>query len=249
MIALLVGFNYRNSNHSIPGIIVDLYEMKKLSDSLNLDTYIITDISKDEDILNLADYVLKEGNFNVLNFMKENKEKDRWIVSKDLSNLSNDIPKSDKILLYFSGHGIKGKIQLSNGDEMKNIDFLSLFCSFLNEQGELLWINDSCEFTSDLLSYKLGNNSWEVSDLNTSINRKVQIISSSNYNTKSETSIVGSDFTKYIIEKIKMKNRLIEIKNGNKNAYVHSTFQNYDLFDWITPKKFSSWIFGLIQVK
>lgn len=196
---LLIGFEY--TSNCLPGAIIDIYHAYKWCKSWPCQINIITDIQsiKDEDIL----YEAVSNNITEDDLITFYDDVDKNIikVKVDLIQAIEHIliGSCSKLIVYFSGHGVKDSMVLPDGSLLSFIEFRDTILSMLNIDTEIFWILDCCNPSGLHLPYKLGDNIFKLSTSQINcITQPILLITSCESNEKSVATKYGSLFSRYL---------------------------------------------------
>ena len=127
------------------------------------------------------------------------------IISNDLLRQIVKIFKSgipdNKLILYYSGHGIKDSIVMPDRNLLSFIKFRDCVVNSLPSYTEIFWILDCCNPKILNLPYKLEGNSFVLSSEKIEcVSQPILLITSSNSGEKSIATKVGSLFSRYLFQ-------------------------------------------------
>lgn len=196
--AILIGFEY-NIN-KLPGVIIDLYHAYKWCQTFCSQIYLCTDIEfvKDESVLQEAinDKIANEDLYAFYDNISP-----EIIINDLLSTLKNVLTdKINRLVIYYSGHGIDEYIVLPDNSLLLFTDFKNCVLSSISIETEIFWILDCCNPQGLHLPYKLNGNMFTLS-LNTKIKcvkQKITLITSAEGHEKSVATRSGSLFSRYL---------------------------------------------------
>lgn len=198
-IAILIVFEYEHK--PLTGAIIDLYHAYKWCKSFNCKINVFTDIEyiKDSSILEAA-FEKNIVEDDIMTFYENIDSK--YIVNNSselLSELNNilDISKDNKIIIYYSGHGVENNAIMPNKELFSFISFRNKLLDLFDSYTEIFWILDCCNPNGLNLPFKLKNNSFELSSSQIEcVTQPILLLTSSNSNEKSIASKFGSIFSK-----------------------------------------------------
>jgi hypothetical protein len=204
--AILITFEYVFK--SLPGAVVDLYHAFTWCRSFECDIHILTDIESIKDPNNLEQVVkYKIADKNILTFYDDiltgnsskNNIKDSLTLLNSLNRiLSLDIP-DNKLIIYYSGHGVKDSMIMPNKSLLSFIDFRDHVINLLKPYVEIFWILDCCNPNGLQLPYKLTGNTFALSSSQIKfVTQPILLITSSESNEKSIATKFGSVFTRHL---------------------------------------------------
>jgi hypothetical protein len=216
--AIIIAFSY---NNELPGAHADVKKMIEFCNFFNYTFDIITD------------------NIIIHGKLFEEKIKDIFTTFSGVSGASilNDQKKNKwdgKLLIYYSGHGKNDSIVLSNDVLYSFKDFRNLIISSVltgsdlnSADVEIFWILDCCNPNGLHLPFKLMNNSFHFQtncEFVCPKNFKILLITSSDNDEKSISTINGSLFTNELLS-------LLYSLYDNLQSFI----KNYDTNDTIIP--------------
>lgn len=207
--AIIIGFSY---NNELPGSNADINNMINYCNKFNYSYNIIND-----DINNIKDFEL-----SLILFIKT-----------FCTNTSKYLTKN--FLVYYTGHGRDDSIVLPNKDLYSFTKFKNVIIKAIpNLQTEIFWILDCCNPTGLHLPFKLINNSFHFQkqcEFNCPPNIKILLITSSDNNEKSISTINGSLFTNQLLLLLNSlnDNLLLFISNYNKDNTIIPVATNRNL--------------------
>ena len=200
-ISILIVFEYQIKQ--LPGAIIDLYHAYKWSKSYGYETYIFTDIKK-TNIELLQSAVLNDDiDDDILTFYK--KLENKYIVtnSDDLMFKIKSVldMEDDKLIIYYSGHGIEDNIIMPNKSLLSFISFRDNILESLSDYVEIFWILDCCNPNGLNLPFKFNNNSFELSSSKIEcVTQPILLITSAEKDEKSIATKYGSLFSKSLFK-------------------------------------------------
>lgn len=256
-IAILIVFKYMFN--SLKGALIDLYLSYQWCKKYNYDIYVFTDITMIDDnhitgaINNkIVDYEIK--------FFFDDIEKKFFINNKIslileiITILKQGVPDG-KLIIYYSGHGVKDSMVMPNRELLPFIDFKNNILDVLDSYIEIFCILDCCNPNGLYLPYKFNHNTFTLSPSKIEfITQPFLLITSSNTDEKSIATNHGSLFTNSLFkllsdEKSRLRNlsKLINnlkssIKNFHSGYYqtvsVYSSYIIHPiLWTWIGSRK------------
>lgn len=206
-LALLIGFEY--NNNSLPGVIIDLYRANKWCESFNCDVHIITDNK-------ILDGLTNRYTSEYINTMTERHDDNTQFIKKSMLNVisnRNDLctsikkifndatPTDGKIIIYYTGHGIKESLIAPDGSLLPFVDFRDIITDNASPYAEIFCILDCCNPNGMHLPYKLVNNQFVLSSYKVEcIKQPMLLITSSEMHEKSIAKRSGSIFSHYLFE-------------------------------------------------
>lgn len=217
-LAILIGFEY--NENKLTGSIIDLYLGYRWCKRYNYKVCIITDIKvKSEEYWKnnreLLDKAINEEivDKDIIKFT-ENIEK-IYIINKEkefklyIREIIKNIIYDNKLIIYYSGHGVNDNILLPDKSQIAFISFRDIIIKNIRGDVEIFWILDCCNATGLNLPYKLSNNSFMLSNNKIEpVTQPILLITSSDSNEKSVATRIGSIFSRqlfYILTNINNK--------------------------------------------
>lgn len=237
--AILIGFQYNSSDeHNIlPGTIIDLYHAYKWCKSFCREITIFTDITTIHD-WKIVDHAIELNivDMEILTFINEIPKiivSDKIMLLSQISEkLSTEI---DKLIIYYTGHGVTNSLTMPNNDHLLAIDFRNNILNSLSPYCEIFWILDCCSPNGLNLPFTLHNKIFRFSKFPVDcVTQPIILITSSFTSEKSFASRLDSLFTRYLFKiltemsntnKIKIHENDIYIplkNNRNLNRLIHS---------------------------
>ena len=221
-LAIIIGFEYKKN--TLPGTIIDIYHAYTWCKSFSCNTHIFTDIDhiKDIESINIA---INKGivTKDILTFLKHFQFKsENMIKNKNVINTKEDFISKicsaqgkfdNKLIIYYSGHGLDESIILPSGEHFLFKDFRDMIIQKLDKFVEIFWILDCCNPNGLYLPYKLTNNMFKLSSTKIQcVTNPIILITSSEMNEKSIATGMGSIFTRNLFKYLtNMKNRNMQI--------------------------------------
>lgn len=198
--AILIGFQY-NFN-SLPGAEVDLKTGLTWCKSFGCDTHIFTDVPN-------AGILAENG---------------RTLVMLVMDVLRKGIP-DNKLIIYYSGHGVKDSMVMPNKDLLLFTDFKDNVLSVLDNYTEIFWILDCCNPSGLHLPFKLKSNSFILSPSKiVCVTQPILLIASSEEGEKAVALKSGSLFSTKLFSILTSlqneKNTAPNGKNRNLNRLI-----------------------------
>lgn len=201
MTAILIVFEYQKV---LSGAIIDLYQSYCWVKNFTDDIHIITDIKVDLE-----------------RFIKVGVELN-YVTSLDpIADLTNCLAKglkNNKLVIYYSGHGLKNSIVLPNETHYSLTDFRDLVVKYGNFETEIFWICDCCNPNGLNLAFKLIDNRFRLNNY-VFVEPKIILITSAEINQLSIGDCDGSIFSKRLFQYLTVLNEDIDglIVPNNKN--------------------------------
>lgn len=200
--AILIGFEYEFN--TLPGAIIDLYHAYKWCHSFNCDIHVLTDIQqiKDQEILN-SSVNRKISSPDILTFY-DNLSSKRIIsnINDILTSLESLLDIQDnKLIIYYTGHGMKDSMVMPDKSLLSFIKFRDTVLQYLNKYVEIFWILDCCNPNGLNLPYKLTDNTFMLSPNKVDfITQPILLITSADANEKSVSTKLGSLFSRNLFK-------------------------------------------------
>lgn len=221
-VALLIGFEY--TFNKLPGAIVDLYHANKWCESFNCDIHILTDIGNNNELQNVINHKIAEE--DILNFRNQEK----IVVGNSVDLLMNIIRiikggiYDDKLIIYYSGHGVKDSMVMPDRTLLSFIDFRNNILNVLDPYIEIFCILDCCNPSGMHLPYKLVSNEFVLSPTKIEcITQPMILITSAEADEKSIAISLGSVFSRHlfhILNRLAIKNIISEVKVDNEKFII-----------------------------
>lgn len=235
--AILIGFEY--TFNSLTGAIIDLYHAYKWCQSFNCDIHVITDISFIKDPDNLRNVVdRKIADIGLLTFFDRIASKTivntgSSLLRKIINILSSSIP-DNKLIIYYSGHGVKDSMVMPDRTLVPFIDFRDNILKILDLYVEIFWILDCCNPNGLHLPYKLDNNTFILSPSKIEcVLQPILLITSSEASEKSIATKAGSVFSRHLFRILTLLNaedlNLNMLKESTKRRIIIPTHKNRNL--------------------
>lgn len=195
--AILIGFEY--TFNMLPGAIVDLYHANNWCKTFDCDVYIFTDIENNKN--NSIDNEIVKSDF-VYFYDRITK---RYIVKNSIEMMGNIVEiigngiVDNKLIIYYSGHGVKDCIVMPDRSLLPFIDFRENILNVLNQHVEIFCILDCCNPNGMYLPYKLVGNGFGLSSTKIKcISQPMILITSSESYEKSIATKEGSVFSRHL---------------------------------------------------
>ena len=213
-----MSYPYGNKKH-LPGSFIDLHRMYKTFNSSG-------------SISIISDAIFPHTNLPFLRDIEDATTTE--CTSQSVISILEDIPSDyTKLILYFSGHCIEGKIMLSDPDNMSLTEIIHVLYENTNIT-EVVFFCDSCE-TNVLgvpfyLDFETGG--WKLSkEPITFFPISVIVISSIDSNSKSKSTEGGSLFTmaltKFLRDDLRsMKERKFKVLKEVIDSYIKNFYAN-----------------------
>lgn len=237
-LSLLIGFEY--THEKLPSTINDLSLMSDWCQSFSCNTHIITDIYFPQEqytkIHSISDLSL------AIHTILSNKEKFQF---------------DDRVIIYYSGHGINNNILLPNNEELPFCDFRDIILYYFNPNVEIFWVIDCCNPQGLQLPYKfsLSSDTFMLNCTKKFFSNRMFVLTSADSTQKSISTSSGSTFTKSFVSyissptsyslstMISVINHVINTENVLCTNLLYP--QNINLFSsYIDPPVLWPWIGG-----
>jgi hypothetical protein len=209
--AILIGFEYEFN--SLPGAIIDLYRSYEWCRSFNCETHIFTDIKFIKDPENLIFCVNKRiTDAGILTFYENIISKTivfdgAQLIASIVRLIEHGVP-DNKLIIYYTGHGVKKSMMMPNKTLLPFIDFRDNLLKFLDSYTEIFWILDCCNPNGLHLPYKLEGNAFTLSPTKIEcVTQPILLITSSEANEKSIATKTGSVFSYHFFRILNSLNR------------------------------------------
>ena len=226
-LALLIGFEY-HINH-LPGAIIDLYHAYSWCQTFTSNIFVLTDISSnkrteelnrivtrkiaDVSLVTFYDMIPHKLLVNNLRSLQEN-------VKRVLNNLTDN-----KLIIYYSGHGVKDSLILPDQTLLSFIIFRDLILDLLQPYVEIFWIMDCCNPNGLHLPYKLQNNSFVLSSSKIEcVSQPIILITSADSHEKSAATRSGSIFSHQLFLYLQKMNESPTIVIKNNKVLIPTQF-------------------------
>lgn len=221
--AILIGFEY--TFNSLTGAIIDLYQAHKWCHSFGCNISVLTDIEYVKDIDNLQNVVERKlAEPDLLTFYPKISPKivhDATTMMGDIINILRSGIPDGKLIIYYTGHGVKDCMVMPDRSLLPFIDFRDNILDNLDSYVEIFWILDCCNPNGLHLPYKLEGNAFSLSPSKIQcVLQPILLITSSETNEKSIATKSGSVFSRYLFQLLTLLNRPIEISNSGKMNFT-----------------------------
>lgn len=220
--AILIGFQYNAD--ILPGCLIDLYHAWKWCDRGNFNIYILTDIKYPNYSMIERAIEKKIMDADAFQFFNNVKELLKSVyTSKDFLKILEtiDISCEEKLMIYYSGHGLREGISFPDKSTLNYIDFRNIIAEKATIYTEIFWILDCCNCSNLSLPYELKENKFVLSKKQISFAKQpMLLIKSSDINEKSVSTFFGSLFTYHlfkILQELDGPNKLPVPLSKNRN--------------------------------
>lgn len=243
-VCILIGFKYDKDvedRPTLPGIVVDLYQAYTSAMAMKPDrVVVVTDVTEDRKTKELMVPMIKGYvDSGVISFISNIKKRSQHIVYDSVSALKFLIEEistgANEVFLYYTGHGISGKILLPAG-AMDMASLRSMTEESAADNARILLIVDCCYGDGMKLPYVLRDNVYRLNKGDRQFTRKkiLYICSTSSRQgaiTTSEGSIFSRSLFKHISTKSSLHTLMKEINmdchvDGEQEAMVYASHPN-----------------------
>lgn len=196
-LSILIGFQYKRN--MLKGAYVDINIAKNWCKSFNCETFILTDIADASDI---DDTMFVESSKDLQSRIKDIINDNYCYKCKNTEDYEKCCCQN-KIIIYYSGHGIKNYMKMPDETLLSFLDFRDNIVYSLPSTSEIFFIVDCCNPNGLHLPFKLQKNKFALSrDLScvSCVTQRILLITSANEEEKSVSRDDGSVFTKYLFE-------------------------------------------------
>ncbi len=222
--AILIGFEYIKTNKRLTGALIDIYLAYRWCRSFNCDIDIITDIMGeiDESLLKEAidrdivdKDILKFGRFKYVGETK------KQVIEMCNIILNKNKYDDNKLIIYYTGHGVKDAMVLPNDETLMFIEFRDMILDNIDAYCEVFWIADCCNPNGLYLPYKLRDDGLRLSNTRISfVTQPIILITSADDNEKSISTKYGSAFTVELFRLLNAMNILNDSYNSHQNKRI-----------------------------
>lgn len=201
---ILIGFVYNIDK--IPSTLFDLYQTYNKFTSLGYECIILTDVNDFSYNRNVYESIsFKKVGREMLSFISQLKKSPpyyNYIFNiKTLTEKLRSIEKSEKVIVYYTGHGHTDGIMIPSGEILEFEEFKKMIIEICLK--EIVIIIDCCHASGMKLNYKLEKiekGKFLEKEKGQDYGKNVLIIASSQEGEKSAAVKYASLFTKYFIE-------------------------------------------------
>ena len=201
---IIISFEY--TENRLLGSIFDLYKVYSHFKKLNYNIHIYTDIiynyiyfdykyldnikNKNNRIRDFIDLICRQTTepYNKYNFLKK---------------IKNDIIKDDKYFIYYSGHGIDGKLLLPSFEKIDFNDFIYEIIKSIKDYSQIFILLDCCKIGDVHMTFKFDNKILKY-HYDIYYPHCIYIMTTSSSNEDSLSTQNGSLFTKYFFKEHKI---------------------------------------------
>ena len=207
VVAIILGLKYEKEIRELPGIIIDLYKIYLFCKSFgSIETIrIVSDITVEESVTTLSSPALTGiVSPGIISFIGDRKKDDTLLEYKSEEDfrgiLSVYYSEEDKVMFYYTGHGIRNGIQLPKHEFLKYTDLKNLIFKTIEPRAECLIILDCCHCNDLSFPFILEDQNWKlIHDTDfTTIN--CVLITSTQEQEESNASVDGSVFTTSLMD-------------------------------------------------
>ena len=255
-LAILIGFEY--TFNTLTSNIIDLYQAYKWCHSFGCEIHLITDVFHD---LKSTPHIIDAVNNQILpdsiyDFYDLISNKYITTTNVGLVTTVLNIYKSyngndNRIVFYYSGHGIKDCLVMPDKGLLPCVDLRDNFLQILPEETEILWILDCCNPHGMYLPYSYIKNDYV---LNTGkidfVPQSIILLTSASNTQKSIATTSGSVFSQNLFQLlytpdldlntiITQMHQTIKYANTGYDQTVSiytSYINNHKLWSWIGRK-------------
>lgn len=213
--AILVAFEYiRVVNSTLIGAVFDLYHAYKWCSSFGANIYIFTDVDFNKHIpyLKLSAQHNRVDN-DAATFL--NNHPNTYIVKtkKDLFDNLKHVEYDSRVILYYSGHGIKESMMMPNQELVPFVLFRNSILNNLSPATEIFGILDCCNPSGLHLPFKLRDNNFRLSGRKVDcIHQPFLLITSSDDSEKSIATKDGSAFSRVLFSTLTLLNESFSVE-------------------------------------
>lgn len=201
--AILIGFEYQTN--PLIGAIIDLYHATKWCQSFYCDIHILTDIDSESHLDNLRLAINKKIVGSDIETFFERSIKIKTCA--DLLDQINTISVEDKLIIYYSGHGMKNSMLFPDQTLLSFNEFRTCILKNLNPYTEVFWIMDCCNPSGLHLPFKLEGNKFRLSSSKIEpVTQPILLLMSAESNEKSVATNFGSLFSRNLFQYLTMLN-------------------------------------------
>lgn len=188
-LSILIGFEY--VKQKLPSTRKDLLLMNNWCKSFSYNIHTITDI------------VVSWENYTKIQSLS-----DLLAALHNILSTKEKYGFDDRLILYYSGHGVNNNILLPNDEELSFYDFRDIILYYLNPTVEIFWILDCCNPQGLQLPYKfsLSSQMFMLNCTKKFFPHRMMVLTSAESTQKSISTSTGSTFTKCFISYISENN-------------------------------------------
>ena len=200
VLAILIGFSY--DFNPLPGTESDLKNAVSWCKSFDCEIKIFSDIPFPKSVR------VTEG---------------RTLLSLIVKRLKQQVP--DKLIIYYSGHGVKDSMVMPNKELLLFTDFKDNIINSVSDTTEIFWILDCCNPSGLHLPFKLVDNSFRLSESKVvCLTQPILLIASSEEGEKAIALKSGSLFSSKLFSVLKSlqdeNNTVANGRNRNLNRLI-----------------------------
>lgn len=213
LVSILIGFEY--TTDILPATSGDLNIMHNWCRKFCDHVYTLTDIVIDENC-GIRDTDLHERH----NIVPVN---DGESLHDELRRIMEQ-HRCDRLILYYSGHGVSESLILPNNTVLPFITLRNYICRYTDISTEIFCILDCCNSSGMMLPYELCNNHFMLrryGDIKFT-EHKILLLASCRQDEKSVATDHGSLFSKWFIEYMTELNRPFRLRPGNVYLPPHA---------------------------
>ena len=194
--SILIAFQY--TTKPLPGALIDLYHAMKWCLSFQCKPHILTDITSVQNLSNLKQAIdTKIADDDLLNFFNVelfgNPIRNSIQLLEKIVTILNEPISDKKLILYYSGHGIREYMIMPDNGRLPFIEFRDHIIRMVPPDVEIFWILDCCNPNGLYLPYKLQGNTFRLSSSKIQcVTHPILLITSSDSDEKSIATKSGS---------------------------------------------------------
>jgi len=209
---ILIGFRY--STNVLPTVTIDLYRAYRYFKELTTDLTYITDMKP---IIYPTNMIELSETSEIGGDIAEFLETDNTKRAHNKDELIKAMGGSDaeRVVIYYSGHGVDGNLLLPDDTHLSSLTFRSIITKAYPKASFFI-ITDCCNATGLSLPYHLESNHFKLSSFPSLSEHKMTLITSSTVSEKAVSDSTGSHFTKYLFNYLEQIRKL-EMKAGLPN--------------------------------
>lgn len=159
-ICFIFCFEY-SKEQKIPGVLIDAFRIYSIAkNNLEAKTFVITDIKKDKDALELTKGIHKKHcDPSIHSFISNLKEDKEYIFWEDLDRckvlLEKECRKRNKIFFYYTGHAVYNQFILPNREKVPCGHFTQPIYRACSPNADILFLLDCCNTSYLSMPYLL----------------------------------------------------------------------------------------------
>jgi hypothetical protein len=207
--ALLIGFGYRGAD-GLPGTRIDLYQAWKYCHRIGVKRiFVVTDLDSDLPATGLLKMVIDDVvDANITTFISETKANQEYRRFKPLEfrqqlrHLAHKLDGSDRLIIYYTGHGIPGYLKLPDTTTLPISEFRDILLGSCSASSQVLWIMDCCHASGMELPYQLDQHKYHLVNPDYSILPELICVIASTRSQLATSTNKGSIFTRSLFKKL-----------------------------------------------